>query len=145
MPRRIHCGIGDDIHLAISRIGDEVDLGCEPSRPVDSPHKTTSAPVQCRFGTFSVSSLQLTGKLLGLKTVFLEQVYTAYSQLVTIAGLWHGLKQTSNQRRCPDFHLCFFDLGLQFWLLKRGCQNWSPTRSQKLLTSNPASVHAQIL
>ena len=81
----------------------------------------------------------------GPKTVLLEQVYTAYSQLVIIGGLWHGLKETSNQRRCPDFHLHSFDLGLQFWLPKRGCQIWSPTKSQKLLTSNPASVHAQIL
>ena len=81
------CGIGDAIHLTVSRIDDEVDLGCEPSRPVDSPHKTTSAPVQWSFGTSSVSFLQPKGKLLSPKTVFLEQIYIAYSQLVTIAGL----------------------------------------------------------
>ena len=49
-------GIGDDIHLAISRTGDEVNLGYEPSRPVGSPQKTTLASVQCRFSTSSVSS-----------------------------------------------------------------------------------------
>lgn len=79
--------MSDDIHLTISRIDDEVDLDCKPSRPINSSHKTILASVQCRFDTSSVSSLQLTGKLLSSKTVLLKQVYTVYSQLVTIAEL----------------------------------------------------------
>ena len=91
-----------------------------------SPYKTTSASVQCRFGTSSVSSLQPTGKLLGPKTVLLEQVYTAYSQLVTIAGLWHGLKQTSNQRRFSDFTSVLSIWGSNFGFLRDGARTGAP-------------------
>lgn len=80
------------LHLAISSIGDEIDLCHEPSRADDNSRKITSASIQCRFGRSSVSSPQPIGKLLGSNNVLLEYIYTAYSRLVSMAGLWHELK-----------------------------------------------------
>lgn len=74
------------------------------------------------------------GRATGLKTVFLEQVYTAYSQLVTIAGRWHGLIFTfvpsiwapilAPQERVPELE---------------------PHEESKASGVQLASVHAQIL
>ena len=47
-------------------------------------------------------------KSLGSESVRLGQGYVGYSQFMKIAGLWHELKRSSNQRRCLDVHLRSF-------------------------------------
>ena len=47
-------------------------------------------------------------KSLGSESVRLGQGYVGYSQFMKIAWLWHKLKRSSNQRRCPDIHLRSF-------------------------------------